>query len=220
MIKAAVIFNGEKKEINLPQKWAEVTLRDYKRIKEQGLIKALTGLNENDFNEDTLITITYALRFLKRKIKGFEPDYIKQLNIGGESWGKLEEAQQIFKIEEDHFLAAAKVCKVYLGVDLEDRPMTEIAGVLNHIGEKLTAFFEMFSELNEYTPDSDEIRAGVEELERFGFLNTLDRLAGGDVLKYDSILKEPAIKIYNKLLKDFIDSKIQKRLFEIKNKKK
>jgi len=48
--------------------------------------------------------------------------------------------------------------------------------------------------------DYNEIAAGIEKIQAFGWFATLHALAKGDVLKYQPILDKEAIDIYTTLL--------------------
>lgn len=52
---------------------------------------------------------------------------------------------------------------------------------------------------------------GVDRLEVFEEINVIDSLAGGDVLKWESIEQLPYEVVYTKLLKNKIDASIQRR---------
>jgi hypothetical protein len=212
------IFDGESsRDFKLPSKWEEITLSTYLDIKANGLAK---GLIKSEVEEDQEDLLLKAMPFLKRKIKAVVPDYIKDINIASDEWGKLEHTKIILDKEKEELKALSGIVKIYKGFEILDRSMPEVMGVQSEIFSQLNKFFDRFKELAEYQPEQDELQAGIDELDQFGFFNTVDRLAGGDVLKHDLILKEPALKIYNKLLKDYIDAKIQKRLHKIRSKKK
>jgi len=54
--------------------------------------------------------------------------------------------------------------------------------------------------------------AGVDELNQFGALNTIDSLAGGDLLKWKSVIKIEWWDVFNKLYKSKIENDIRKNL--------
>lgn len=68
-------------------------------------------------------------------------------------------------------------------------------------------------------PDPDMQAAGSKELDEFGELNTIDRLAGGDLLKYPEAKRIPYNEVFDKLRMDMVRGKIEKRYSEIKTKK-
>lgn len=63
------------------------------------------------------------------------------------------------------------------------------------------------------------ISAGINEMDQFGHINIIDAIAGGDVLKWEDILKLPYYKIFDKQHKNLIENKIQKKLSKIRQKK-
>jgi hypothetical protein len=72
-----------------------------------------------------------------------------------------------------------------------------------------------------------EKAAGIKNFEPFGVINTVNSLAGGDVLKWESIMQLPYEKYFTKLLLNKVESEYQKKYqklmqkeSESKNKKK
>lgn len=57
--------------------------------------------------------------------------------------------------------------------------------------------------------------AGIEKFSRFGVKNLLDALAGGDVLKYESIMLLPYKLVTEKLLMFKVENEYHKKLNEI-----
>lgn len=68
-------------------------------------------------------------------------------------------------------------------------------------------------------PNSDLKSAGIEKLNELGEINTLDNLAGGDILKWKKIKKLPYHIVFDKLRKNNLDAEVQKRYNEIMIKK-
>lgn len=66
----------------------------------------------------------------------------------------------------------------------------------------------------------EEVLAGVERLNSFGHLNSIDSLSGGDVTKYEAVLLLPYITIKQKLMLNIEQSNYKKRLHKILNEKK
>ena len=56
-------------------------------------------------------------------------------------------------------------------------------------------------------------------MDKFGVFKTMDALAGGDLLKYDEVLKQEYSTIVMKLQYDMEINQYQERLFEIKKRK-
>lgn len=61
-------------------------------------------------------------------------------------------------------------------------------------------------------PDIKLLQAGINELDQFGIKNTLDNLAGGDILKYDSIRQLPYHEVFDKQYMETIKKKVEKKL--------
>ena len=76
--------------------------------------------------------------------------------------------------------------------------------------------FRSIEEINElekklaYEPDGDEQKAGIEMYNQFGYFATIDRLAGGDPLKYDEVGNIEFSVIFAKLLLNNVDTQFSK----------
>lgn len=66
----------------------------------------------------------------------------------------------------------------------------------------------------------DHQRAGIAMFNVLGDFNTIDEIAGGDVLKHDAVLMLDYTTIFNKLLKNNLTTKFEKNYSDILNKKK
>ena len=65
-------------------------------------------------------------------------------------------------------------------------------------------------------PSSDELSAGVERLEAFGYLNVVVGLVESKGQTVEYWLNKASLDVYTILLLDFEKSEIQKRLQEIR----
>ena len=70
-------------------------------------------------------------------------------------------------------------------------------------------------------PDSKLLQAGIKDLDILGDINTIDSLANGNVLDWlkNKIGLLPYSTIFNKLLKNTIEARINKNLIEINKQK-
>lgn len=68
-------------------------------------------------------------------------------------------------------------------------------------------------------PDSKLLQAGIKDLDILGDINTIDSLANGNVLDWHKIGLLPYSTIFNKLLKNTIEARINKNLIEINKQK-
>jgi len=65
-------------------------------------------------------------------------------------------------------------------------------------------------------PDVKLLQAGINKLDQFGLMNTLDNLAKGDVLKYDEVRQLPYNVVFDKQYLEVTKSEIEKKLAKIK----
>ena len=61
-------------------------------------------------------------------------------------------------------------------------------------------------------PDVKLLAAGINEMNQFGDLNTIDSLASGDITKYEQIKSLPYHVIFDKQLKTKVETNINKKL--------
>jgi len=65
-------------------------------------------------------------------------------------------------------------------------------------------------------PDVKLLQAGINKLDQFGLMNTLDNLAKGDILKYDLIRELPYNVVFDKQFLEVTKADIEKKLSKIK----
>lgn len=61
-------------------------------------------------------------------------------------------------------------------------------------------------------PDPKLLAAGIRNLDVLGTVNTVDLLAGGDILKWEKVRGLPYSEVFNKLLKNAIEYRINKAM--------
>lgn len=66
------------------------------------------------------------------------------------------------------------------------------------------------------SPSAKLFQAGINRLDQFGLLNTIDNLANGDILKYDEVRKLRYNVVFDKQYRDIILKEIQDKLSKIK----
>lgn len=66
------------------------------------------------------------------------------------------------------------------------------------------------------SPSAKLFQAGINRLDQFGLLNTLDNLANGDILKYDEVRKLRYNVVFDKQYRDIIVKEIHEKLSKIK----
>ena len=210
MVKVEFTFTSGVEVYSFPTKWDDITLPKYRDI---------VLLPENNIADISIYYCGYStvktnllLSFMQTSFVPAVPDGFS-LNIGKESWGKLESARiEIGKIDDEKpdFLALyIRLIEIYTNFAIDELSCIEGVGIGKYIFDSLSKFFEQFKELVEEEDDIAEL-AGKGELDALGFLVSLDELAHGDILKYDEILKQPALNVYRKFLLDKRKSKFQK----------
>ena len=70
-----------------------------------------------------------------------------------------------------------------------------------------------------YRPEPDEEQAGIEMYSQFGYFATIDRLAGGDPLRYDEVGQTEFSVIFAKLMLNSVDAQFSKNYQKIIMKK-
>lgn len=83
------------------------------------------------------------------------------------------------------------------------------------VKDELEAIANIELEYLQSEPDNDLINAGIKELDELGEINTIDNLANGDILKWEQIKKLPYYQVFDKLRKQTLESKINKRYQKI-----
>jgi hypothetical protein len=66
------------------------------------------------------------------------------------------------------------------------------------------------------SPNAKMVQAGIHKLDQFGLMNTLDNLAGGDILKYDEVRKLKYSVVFDKQFREIKIGEIQTKLGTLK----
>lgn len=218
--------------------WEHVTFEEFLLLSENAKIESeaertlrnisiLSGIQVdilNQFSSESIEALKPFLEFIDVVDDLFTlpvPTHVANVNIGMESWGKLESAKQYIMIANDSLMPIVpNLLDIYCPIEgFKSLPMVQSYPIARAIIMKLDEFFKKYTRLNDYKPSSEQIAAGIDKLNQYGFFATLHSIAGGDPLKYDDMLNQPADTIYQTLLMDFEVSEYQKRLQEKLNKK-
>ena len=94
-------------------------------------------------------------------------------------------------------------------------------GTFNGIAKSILEITDIENNALGHTPTGDEMIASEEVggFESFGYLPELDRLANGDILKYDAIRKLSWSECFSKLAYDSRQSRYQNKIIELMHKK-
>jgi hypothetical protein len=186
-------------------------------------LKASTGISEDELLEFSMsdlntlaeITIYTDILYVAEAYGGIEID----LNIGKETYGKLESARQAIIQSGNWVKAGQKVGMVYLNEDISELPLPLAMAKIKTVFILLNEFLTKFKKLYESETEAEEEMAGVEVFRRFGSFPTIDRLAIAYGRTHDEVLEMPAEIVMTKLLYDLEKAEYDERLMKIKTTK-
>lgn len=69
-------------------------------------------------------------------------------------------------------------------------------------------------------PDALEEKAGIQDLQKFGDVNTLETLSGGNILLWDDIMAQSYERVFTKLRLNKDKRKFEDRYNELRSKQK
>lgn len=165
------------------QALAELKQDDFEFLLKNG--KRRSVLNGNDF--ESLCYSSYEF------VKHTAPDLIKTGNFERLIYECFKDRGiNIFPIEINHW------------------NFNECLSFVFWIIDDLKHWVEMEHKHLNSEPDFDMLAAGINELNIFGDLNTIDMLAGGDILKWEEVKKLSYQKVFDKQLKCIKEAKFQK----------
>ena len=157
------------------------------------------------------------LKVLKRSntLLGIEADELPEMQ-----WGRVKEIQEA--MGDGDIISAVlktlehkKVINIQLILGLEYKIFLYFCSWLSEQLENISNMeAQLIGETNE-----DLNEAGVADLNKFGWLNALDSLAGNDITKWQQVYELPYKDVYIKLLKDKETADIQARYQDIMKRK-
>lgn len=149
-------------------------------------------------------------------------EQVTNCQIATQPWKLLETAKQVIQANQDVYSlnrAMPEIIKIYTNIDITNMPFNEAFPIAEYFKQQLEDFFKQFTKLNEYKPKSEQVLAGIDQLNQYGFFTTVHALCKGNPLIYDVMLNRPAIQVYQTLLYDYEVSQYMDRLNEIHNRK-
>jgi hypothetical protein len=147
--------------------------------------------------------------------------YIKGVNafdlpeMTSQKWGFIKELQ--VKLSKPNYDIEAIFCE-FVGIEKNELPEIDANGFFMQVRWILDELKKLTEQESTHLGGEltrEQIMAGFEELEVFGYFATLDGLAGGSVWNYDKVLAQPYARIFAKLLLNKKQMEIQKRHDEI-----
>ena len=136
------------------------------------------------------------------------------------TFGDVKETQYQLKKQID-YRTMIEIVSRQINQDILQLDAHVFFGTFNGIQKSILEITEIENNALGHTPTGDEMIASEEVggFESFGYLPELDRLAGGDVLKYDEIKKMKWADCFAKLAYDSRQNRYQNKLMELMRKK-
>lgn len=173
------------------------------------LNSTLSSISQEDFN--------FLIKNGKRSSKLLNFDFESVIYF---KWGFLKETlPELFaknSFEQLFFLSLKdRGINIFL-IDVQRIEASEAMSFILWIIDELKSIRELEINFLRSEPDVKLIQAGINKLDQFGLLNTLDNLAKGDITKYDLIRSTPYNVIFDKQYMEVTKSEIEKKLSKIK----
>ena len=219
------------KPYSIKTEWSEFSFKEYAalfKIADKPLVEKISlysGLPVAIVSQLSLEQLSFvceAISFIEQPENAliFAEAYSDELNIGKRTYKELEQSLIFIRNIGSPLAAIDKVVNVYYGEDISDQPLLKVLGKGRHVLNLISKFMLEFKRLNEYEPTIEELEAGVEELSKFGFFGTAVQFARKYGQTHDEILNMPAREVYTTLLYDFEQSEVERKLNQIRSRKK
>jgi hypothetical protein len=100
--------------------------------------------------------------------------------------------------------------------DIQKQPINKAIEFILWIKDELETIKDLEKTYLSSDPSAKMFQAGINKLDQFGIMNTIDNLSGGDILKYEFIKKQKYNVIFDKQYREVITNEIQAKLAKIK----
>ena len=219
------------KPYSIKTEWSEFSFKEYAalfKIADKPLVEKISlysGLPVAIVSQLSLEQLSFvceAISFIEQPENAliFAEAYSDELNIGKRTYKELEQSLIFIRNIGSPLAAIDKVVSVYYGEDISDQPLLKVLGKGQHVLNLISKFMLEFKRLNEYEPTIEELEAGVEDLAKFGFFGTAVQFARKYGQTHDQVLNMPAREVYTTLLYDFEQSEVERKLNQIRSRKK
>jgi hypothetical protein len=135
-------------------------------------------------------------------------------------WGFVKETLPELFLKNDFetlfFLILKDRGHNYFISDIQNIAIDKAISFILWIIDEIKIINELESKYLTSDPDIKMIQSGINNLNKFGYLNMIDNLAKGDILKYDLIKNIAYNVIFDKQYFDITKSQIEKKLSKIK----
>jgi len=100
--------------------------------------------------------------------------------------------------------------------NIQKEPIAKVLNFILWIRDELETISELEKTYLSSNPSAKMFQAGINKLDQFGAMNTVDSLAGGDVLKYELVKKLKYNVVFDKQYREVISGEIQSKLAKLK----
>jgi hypothetical protein len=132
-------------------------------------------------------------------------------------WGEIKQLQDIINqdsLSYDDMIDILSIASQNSRDKILSLFWNDAFALYNFVTDGIKKINELEQQLR-YEPTARESNAGIDQYNDFGWFCTLDRLAGGDPLKYDEIGKLPFHLIFAKLKLNNLDAEFNRRINKI-----
>lgn len=105
-------------------------------------------------------------------------------------------------------------------LDVDQIMLYDTIAISNDLYKQLEAVDKLEVKHLVVHPTDEQRKAGIGAFRQFGITNTIDSLAGGDVLKYDEVLKLDYNTVFVKLKRSKVEAEFQRKYSKIMCEKK
>ncbi|MEJ8803142.1 hypothetical protein [Pontibacter sp. H249] len=222
--------------------WQEVTLGEYMQAMAGSMTAAicvLAGLKLEEFQQAD----EHSQHLLAELIGGLlqtKPEAVKQewmpADLGATAIGQLELCRQYLRLNEElpeqafpfiyavyrwpyDYNALLAISGAGFPQQLVDQakalPLPEVLGVVYHVLAEIERIDKRYSPILDKEPEAEQLLAGIEKFEKYGFYPTLLNYCDGDLTKAAELLEIPAYVFYTALCVDSEKSDYEKKYSEI-----
>lgn len=239
-------FKTKLGSFKIPSNWSDLKMSDLQYLRDNikddiKIAERLTGLNIEQLAQIDVTPIRSVLDELfsvkvedietKEYITVNDKDYLLPNVKVKTFFQKLEafkawqkgDVQKVLSIYLEPLIRGSKKPKPkkteVLKKEFSKLTVQEFYSSFNYIESQLKELVKMEQDMPKPPTTPEQIEAGAESFNVLGDFNTVDLLAGGDVLKHEAIYMMPYITIYKKLFRNNLNSIFEDRYSKIMQRK-
>lgn len=206
-----IVIRINDNEVQVPASWQDCTYRQCcDLIKAESIRQRIAMFAPGNLSKSSAELMADILVFTEfpEMALMYAVEFTEPLDIGERSYGDLEAAKLAIQANTNRLLSMGRLIQIYYGEDVSDQPLAVAIGKGAYIMSKMDEFLSHYKELYNYEPTVEEMRAGVDRMNQFGFMGTAIQMARKYAVTHDTILSWPAREVYHTLLYDKIQSDV------------